>query len=287
MNLTSQTEIKKLLNEIGANPKKHYGQNFLVNKGILEKIITYSDINEDDIILEIGPGLGTLTKELSKKAKKVIVIEKDFDMLNILKKVLISENIKNVEIINGDVLKLDIAKLKIKKYKLIANIPYYLTSALIRKFLEEKLRPEKIILMMQKEVAQRICAKEKMNLLSLSVLFYATPKILFSVSKGSFWPIPNVDSVLIKITPNEKPLMEPSIFFKFIKAGFSSPRKLLISNLSENLKIDKEKMKDIFKKTNLDEKTRAEDLTIQNWLKLIHITIIKINLESRTPNDII
>lgn len=321
MNLTSPTEIKKLLEEIGAKPSKYYGQNFLINKGILEKIINASEIKKDDIILEVGPGPGALTKKLSKKAKRVIVVEKDRNMIKILEKVLKEENIKNVKVINEDILKLDLGKtickgfsklsavggkseekkkpyskstaLSIeafyeqmrqvrKPYKLVANIPYYLTSALIRKFLEEKTPPKKIILMIQKEVAQRICKKNKMSLLSLSVQFYAKPKILFYVSKGSFFPAPKVDSAVIEIIPKKTTPMESEIFFKFIKAGFSSPRKQLASNLAENYDLSKDNFKKIFEKINLDPRIRAEDLTLKNWIILTQYT--NSNLEAQPPS---
>ena len=273
MNLTSPTEIKKLLDEVHARPSKHYGQNFLINKGVLEKIIEFSNIKKDDVVLEVGPGPGALTKEISKKAAKVIVIEKDRNMIKVLEKVLDIEKIENVDIINEDVLKLDLEELEIKNYKLIANIPYYITSALIRKFLEEKIKPEKIILMIQKEVAQRICETKKMSILSLSVQFYADPKILFFVSSGSFFPAPKVDSAVIEITPKTITPDESEIFFKFIKAGFSSPRKQVVSNLSQNLKLNKEDVKKIFEKLDLDTRIRAEDLTLKNWLELM--TMIK------------
>jgi len=278
MNLTSLTEIKELLESAGAHPKKQYGQNFLINKGVLEKIVESADIKKDDVVLEVGPGLGVLTKEIAKKAKKVFVVEKDRDMIKVLEKVLDKEKIKNVEIFNEDVLNLDLEKVGIGNYKLVANIPYYLTSALIRKFLEEKKKPEKIILMIQKEVAQRICKKRKMSLLSLSVQFYSDPKILFKVLKGSFFPSPKIDSAVIEIIPKTKIQKEEKYFFKFIKAGFSSPRKQLLSNLLKNTDLhifldkdlSREYLESIFKKINLDKKIRAEDLKESDWINLIN-----------------
>jgi len=267
MNLTKPTEIKKLLEENGSKPKKGYGQNFLINKGILDKIVTFSEIKKDDVVVEVGPGLGTLTKEISKKAKQVFVIEKDKKIIPLLKKVLEDEDIKNVEIINDDVLKTDIEKLfkerGVKKYKLVANIPYYITSAIIRKFLEEKQKPGEIILMIQKEVAQRIVNSKKESLLSLSVKFYADPEILFYVSKGSFFPAPKVDSAVIKITPKDKIECDSEKFFKVVKAGFSSPRKLLLGNLKKaGIKIELQKF-------GLSEKVRAEDLSLSDWISIL------------------
>ncbi len=298
MNLTKPTEIKKLFEEFGiAYAKKEFGQNFLVNKGVLKKIVDASDLKKDDVVLEVGPGPGVLTLELAKKVKKVIAVERDKKMVKILERVLEQEDIKNVKILNADILKLNIEpetwnikrdkkintktitskfqnlnsethKLQTTNYKLIANIPYNITSSLIRKFLETKNKPTEIILMIQKEVAQRICKKDKMSLLSLSVLFYAEPKILFYVSKKSFFPAPKVDSAIIKITPKENLEKNPEIFFKLIKAGFSSPRKLLIKNLSEGLTLEKDDLKKLFEKINLNPKIRAEDLKLQDWLNL-------------------
>lgn len=276
-NLTSPTQIQKILEEIGERPKKHFGQNFLINKGVVEKIIKASELNSNDTILEVGPGIGVLTFEIAPKVEKLLAVEKDKNIAENLKTRLKEAKIENVQIIEQDILKFKPKNYKLKankpclpagKYKLVANIPYYLTSALIKKFLEEETKPKEIILMIQKEVAQRICQKEKSSILSLSVQFYADAEILFHVSKNSFWPAPKVDSAVIKIIPKSTPIGNPEPFFKLIKAGFSSPRKQLISNLSKNLKIDKEALGDIFTKLNINQKSRAENLKLQNWLSL-------------------
>ncbi|MGD0577118.1 MAG: rRNA adenine dimethyltransferase family protein, partial [Candidatus Staskawiczbacteria bacterium] len=165
MELTSPKNIKELLSKYQARPSKGLGQNFLTDKNVLGKIIDSAGIKPGDFILEVGPGIGTLTQELAKKSAKVVAVEKDKTMVEILKETL--EDFKNVEIIQGDILK---NKLQLaEKYKIIANIPYYLTSPLIRKFLESKSRPEEMILMLQKEVAQRICSNPPdMSLLAVS-----------------------------------------------------------------------------------------------------------------------
>lgn len=271
-NLTSPTQIQKLLEEIGEKPKKHFGQNFLINKGIVEKIIKASDLNKDDVVIEVGPGLGVLTFEIAPKVEKILAVEKDKKLVASLKTRLEEMCIKNVQIVEQDILKFQPKNynLKTNSYKLTANIPYYLTSALIKKFLEEKERPKEMILMIQKEVAQRICQKEKSSILSLSVQFYADAEILFPVSKNSFWPAPKVDSAMIKIIPKkERPPIDPQLFFKLIKAGFSSPRKQLISNLSKNLKIEREILENIFSICNIPPKSRAEDLNLQTWFSII------------------
>ena len=214
--------------------------------------------------MEVGPGTGILTAELAQKAKRVIAIEKDKKMIEILGQSL--KDFKNVEIINQDILKFNIDK----KYKVVANIPYYLTSALIRKFLEDKNQPSQMILMIQKEVAQRIVATPpNMSILSASVQFYAEPKILFYVSKNSFWPAPKVDSAVIKIEPKNKPdQVSPTLFFNILKAGFSSPRKQLAGNLSKGLKIKKEEAEKLLLQNDIDPKQRAETLSMEDWEKL-------------------
>jgi len=288
MNLTSPTIIKEILLRYGAKASKGLGQNFLIDKNILDKIIKSADIKSGDVILEVGPGLGTLTQELAKKAKRVIAIEKDKMMIEILKETL--KDFKNVEIIQQDILEI---KSEIpKKYKLVANIPYYLTSPLIRKFLERPEgypnSPQEIILMIQKEVAQRICKNPPdMNLLAVSVQFYAEPKIISYVSKNSFWPAPKIDSAIIKITPSsrnsasqkflatsqKKYEIEPNLFFEVVKAGFSQPRKQLVNNLtslkfSNGVKLDKVKIYKWLLENNINPNQRSETLSISDWIGL-------------------
>ncbi len=277
MELTSLKIIKELFSKYEARPLKRLGQNFLIDKNVLQKIINAADLNKNDIVLEIGPGIGALTQELAKNTKKVIAIEKDKKMIEILKETL--KDYKNAEVIYGDVLKilelenyLKITKLKIKNYKVVANIPYYLTSPLIRKFLESKNPPQEIILMVQKEVAQRICSKPPdMNLLAVSVQFYAEPKIMNYVSKNCFWPAPKVDSAIIKIVPGRRTSQE--LFFKVVRAGFSQPRKQLVNNLTtlkslNGVKLDKYKVADWLLKNNTNPNQRAETLSVSDWINL-------------------
>lgn len=281
MNLLSVKTVKQLLLKYNAKPSKIMGQNFLTDKKILDKIIEAAELDTKDVVLEIGPGMGTLTKELSNKSKKVIAVEKDKTMLEILKETL--KNNKNVEILQGDALRYGH---QLEKYKIVANIPYYLTSPVIRKFLEEKNQPEFMVLMVQKEVAQRICAKPPhMNLLAVSVQFYAKPKIISYVSKKCFWPSPKVDSAIIKITSNsprsssggagkqQEARVDSEKFFKVVKAGFSHPRKQIVNNLSilktlNGVKLDKYKTAEWLLKSNINLSQRAETLTIDDWVDL-------------------
>ena len=272
MELTSPKDIKELLLKYETKPSKGLGQNFLIDKNVLDKIITAADIKPDESVLEVGPGLGVLTKELANKAKQVTAIEKDQTMIEILKETL--KDFNNIDIIEGDILKIE--NPFSKNYKLVANIPYYLTSPLIRKFLEDSNPPEEIVLMLQKEVAQRICAKPgQMSLLAVSVQFYADAKIVSTVSKNCFWPAPKIDSAIIKIIPRGPTStklrglpMSPELFFKIVKAGFVQPRKQIAGNLSKVLKLNKEKTAEWLLKNNINPKQRAETLSLDDWKNL-------------------
>ncbi len=253
------------MKKINLIPSKGLGQNFLVDKGALRTIIEAADIKPDEVVLEIGPGTGILTLELAKKAKRVIAVEKDAKMCEILKETL--KNFKNVEIIQADIRNL---KLEIRNFKIIANIPYYLTSPIIRKFLEAANPPKEMILMVQKEVAQRICAKPpQMSILAVSVQFYAEAKIVDYISKKSFWPSPKVDSAIIKITPsNITRTVLANLFFRIVKAGFSHPRKQLINNLSTGLSLPRPQAQIWLQENKIQPSQRAETLTVADWVKL-------------------
>jgi 16S rRNA (adenine1518-N6/adenine1519-N6)-dimethyltransferase len=260
--------IKKKLREYKVFPSKKLGQNFLIDKNILEKIINTAEIKKEDKILEIGAGIGNLTKELAKKAKKVTAVEKDKKMVEILKEEL--KNFKNVEIVEGDIRDLlkEISE-KLKNYKIVANIPYYLTSRLLRKIFELKRKPKLIVLMVQKEVAQRIVAQPpKMNLLAISVQFFARVKIVHYVSRNCFFPRPKVDSAIIKILPQKPPLKEIDLFFKIVKAGFLHPRKKILKNFNKGLKLEKEKVKNWLNSCKIEEERRAESLGMKDWICL-------------------
>jgi 16S rRNA (adenine1518-N6/adenine1519-N6)-dimethyltransferase len=261
--------IKQLLEKYGAAPLKRLGQNFLINKGVLEKIIEAAGLRKEDTILEIGPGLGCLTQELARRTKKVVAIEKDKKFVEILKETL--KDSKNIEIINADILKLRNSEIsKLGHYKIIANLPYYITSPVIRKFLEEKNKPEEMILMVQKEVAQRICAKPpQMSRLAVSVQFFAEPKIMSYVSKGSFWPQPKVDSSILKITiKKELPEIDSNLFFKIVRAGFSAPRKQLVGNLTKGLNLNRQIISEALRRAKINPQQRAETLNVQDWIRI-------------------
>ena len=275
-------ETKNLLKRFGARPSKKLGQNFLINNNVLEEIVNTSSLSKDDVVLEVGPGTGILTFALAKKVKTVVAFEKDEKLSLVLKKRTKDLSVKNVKIFNEDILKIDPKNFLPKDYKIIANIPYYLTSPLIRKFLEAENQPELMVLMVQKEVAERICAgllaerleqqrKTKRSLLALSVQFYAKPQIISFVSPASFWPEPKVTSAILKIIPNKSSKFPVSFikkFFKIAKAGFSQPRKQLINNFSRELKMSRETVQKWLLRNDVKPEQRAEKLTLKDWQKL-------------------
>lgn len=260
------------------NPKKYLGQNFLSNPRILGKIADAAELTKDDIVLEIGPGTGNLTKILAERAGKVIAIEKDARLIPLLKSDF--HNVRNIEIIEADILKLDMTKAPFAqeggdvqraplRYKVVGNIPYYITSHLLRTIFESWPQPQIIVLTIQKEVAQRIVSRPpRMSILAVSVQFYADAKIVDYISKGSFRPVPKVDSAIIRLNPktlNFKP-EEIVNFFGIVRLGFSSKRKKLLNNLTG--KFDKISLGKIFTEINLNPNTRAEELSVEIWQKL-------------------
>lgn len=254
-------------------PNKLMGQNFLVSRLVLKKIIAAAGCSPKKIILEIGPGLGALTRDLAKYCRKVIAVEKDLRFVAALEKNLSEKKIANVKIIQGDILKIDFGGLGLgEHYSVVANIPYYLTSRLIRMLLEHRNPPEEIFLMVQKEVAARIIAKPpRMNLLALSVQACAKPKILFLVPASAFSPKPKVDSAFIRISGIGKKLFanpaDEKRFFEIARAAFGGKRKTLDNSLAHNLKISKTRVTEILKKLSLAGR-RPETLSLGDWLKI-------------------
>jgi len=259
--------------------QKKLGQVFLKDREVVQKIIQAAEIKPKDQILEIGPGKGVLTEFLLKTGAEIIAVEKDPELVKFLKNIFKEE--LNFNIIQGDIRDFfENTEYKILKpgYKAIGNIPYYLTSRLLRLLLESPTRPESIVLMIQKEVAERLMAKPpKMNLLSASVQFYAKPEIICYVPKTAFDPVPKVDSAVIRITPikttENMDKIQIKRFFRIVKAGFEQPRKLLINNLSKNLQIEKASLQKTFLQLNIPLKTRAQNLSIKEWGSLSSLLI--------------
>jgi 16S rRNA (adenine1518-N6/adenine1519-N6)-dimethyltransferase len=269
MNPYLKKEVKKQLEAQSTNPQKRLGQNFLVDKGVISEIMEAAAVKNSDTVLEVGPGTGNLTRELAKMAKKVIAVEKDEEMHEILSKLKESERIENVEIIREDIRNIGNWLLKIGDYKVVANIPFYLTAYLIRNFLEAENQPKEMLLVIQKEVAQRICVNPPdMNLLSVSVQFYAKPKIISYIPKKSFWPAPKVDGAIIKISDIKKPKADAELFFRIVKAGFCQPRKQILNNLANGLKLDRDPAKQWLAENGIKPEQRAETLNVEQWINL-------------------
>ncbi len=270
--MLNEEEIKKILKSEDLKILKSLGQNFLIDENVLGKIIQAAETNENNVVIEIGPGLGTLTEELSKKCKKVIAIEKDRKLAKKL-----DEKFENVEIITDDILKIKLKEfIKMHssdgKYKLVSNIPYYITSPIIKLFLESDIQPELIVLLVQKEVAERICAKPgKLSILALGVQIYGEPEIVDYVDKSSFYPEPKVDSAILKIK-NIKKIFSDEYYknlFRIIKIGFSSKRKKLTNNISAGMHLSKARGEEILVEAGIGPNTRAQELKLDDWRRLM------------------
>lgn len=254
---------------------KKLGQNWLINPSIHRTIVEAAEISPTDNILEIGPGTGLLTEYLAKTGSNLIAVEKDKHLISILQDKF--KNQKNVKIVEGDILNFNPEKYELKEgnYKVIGNIPYYLTSHLLKITLEKWPRPKLILLTVQKEVAKRIVAKPPdTNLLGLSVKFYADAKIIRHVSKKNFRPVPKVDSAVVKIIPRK---LDPFLlklapdFFRIAQAGFRGKRKQILNSLSSGLKIPRVTLGKRLEEAGIDPKRRPETLNFDEWIKLSQI----------------
>ena len=274
MELTNIKTITSLLSENGFEFKKKFGQNFLINPSVCPKMAALSGADKNTGVLEIGPGIGVLTKELCKVAKKVVAVEIDEKLPPLLEKTL--REFDNKTIISGDILKLDLKKLFEEHFKdmdvvVCANLPYYITSPVIMALLEEKLPIKSITVMVQKEAAARISAKpgtRECGAISLAIRYFSPPKKGFSVSRGSFMPAPNVDSEVIRLDLNETPpvsLKSEEMFFKTIKAAFSMRRKTLVNCLSKDFSLPKDTLSEILSSLGISPTARAEELSLEEF----------------------
>lgn len=277
--------IKEILQKHHFNFSKSLGQNFLVNPNVCPKMADEAVQKKSDCVIEIGPGIGILTKELALRAKRVLSVEIDERLLPVLEETL--GEFDNVEILHGDILKLDINKLLEEKFPgedvvVCANLPYYITSPVIMHFLESRSTIKSLTFMVQKEAADRLCAEvgsREAGAVSVAVNYYAEPEKLFNVSKGSFVPSPKVDSAVIKLTVRKKPpieLKDEKMFFKVVKAAFSQRRKTAVNGISSGLGIDKATVINAIEQSGLDANIRAEKLTMQelgNLSDIIYETV--------------
>lgn len=271
--------IRDLLRQYDLHPDKRLGQVFLVDNRSLKRIVDAAQISPQDNILEIGPGLGSLTQHLAQKARLVVAVEVDARLISPLEKALAVY--PNIRIVQGDILKLDPSELLDKEeYLVVANIPYYITSLVIRHLLEAKIKPQKIVLTIQREVAERICAAPgDMSLLALSVQVFGQPLITHIIPAKAFYPQPKVDSAVVRIEPYPKPLIpnkQLDTFFMLAKAGFSQKRKTLRNSISAGLALDPKVTATIIGSANIDPGRRAETLSIEDWHELTKRYLIQV-----------
>jgi len=262
------------LKRYGLRADKSLGQNFLQDDFALESIVSAAGIQTTDTVLEIGPGLGSLTRYLAASAKSVVAVELDLNLLAPLQAVLAPY--PNTRVVHGNILELSIRDLiEVNEYLVVANIPYYITSAVIRHLLESDVKPRRIVLTIQKEVAERICAKPgDLSLLALSVQVYGTPHIAARIPAEAFFPAPKVDSAVLCIDILPQPQIKPELlktFFKLIKAGFSQKRKTLRNSLSAGLHIAPIAAEELLTKGSIVSQRRAETLSIAEWERLCEI----------------
>ncbi|MBL8055499.1 MAG: ribosomal RNA small subunit methyltransferase A [Anaerolineales bacterium] len=260
--------VPQLLRRFDLRPKKSLGQNFLVDEAALAKVAAAAGLTAQDSVLEIGPGLGSLTRHLAEAAGRVVAVELDQGLLPALRFVL--EPYTNVTILPGDILQLDPAALGLgPAYKVAANIPYYITSAVIRHLLEASVRPAVIVLTVQREVAERICAEPgEMSLLAVSVQVYSRPQIAARVPAGAFYPRPEVDSAVVRLEVRPEPAVagvDMDQFFRVVKAGFSQKRKQLRNALAGGLQLPPAAVEAALAPAGVDPQRRAETLSLAEW----------------------
>ena len=280
MNLSDISTVKSILAKNGFTFKKSLGQNFLIGPTVCPKMAEYSS-DSDTGVLEIGPGIGVLTSALAKRAKKVVAIELDERLRNVLSQTL--NDFNNIKVIFGDAMKLNLKQIitdefsDCKKVAICANLPYYITSPIVMMLLESRLPIVSVTVMVQKEAAERLCAapgEKECGAISVAVSYYSDPELLFYVNRDSFLPAPNVDSAVIKLNILNEPkvkVTDEAKFFKFIKACFAQRRKTLTNSVSSTLKIPKENIAAALTDCDLLPTVRAEQLTIENLARLADI----------------
>jgi len=264
-------DIPALLRRYNLRPDKSLGQNFLVDMTALQRVVEVAGIETSDAVLEIGPGLGNLTRLLAVQARQVMAVEVDPNLIPPLREVLTP--FANVQVVQSDILALDPAQLmKEPGYLVVANIPYNITSALIRHLLEARIKPARIIMTVQREVAERICASPgKLSLLALSVQVYGKPILAARIQAEAFYPVPKIDSAVVRIDLSPQPLIPNPLlplFFRLAKAGFSQKRKTLRNSLAGGLRLTPAQAANMLLAAGIDPQRRAETLSLEEWSRL-------------------
>ncbi|SEA64803.1 dimethyladenosine transferase [Eubacterium aggregans] len=276
--LTSPRTIEGLLKKYDLHFNKRFGQNFLIDANMVEKIVAAGQLTKEDIVLEVGPGIGTMTQVLAREAGKVYAVEIDKKLIPVLEETL--ADCPNVSVICGDILKTDVAALVAQELaqgmslKIVANLPYYVTTPIIMGFLESDLPVERMSFLIQKEVGERICAQpgtKAYGSLTIACQYYVKPQVAFYVPAGVFMPRPKVDSVVITLEKRQAPSVNPGdkeLFFRIVKAAFLNRRKTLINSLCANTGYDKERLTKALEAANIDPGVRAERLTGEDFARL-------------------
>ena len=265
-------QTKRALRHFDLKARKALGQHFLIDEEILPLITSAAELNNSDVVIEVGPGLGVLTRELARQAGQVVAVELDDKLAAILKQTLSS--LENIAIVNQDILQVDPQALLPEGagYKVVANLPYYITAPVLRHFLEARLKPRTMIVMVQKEVAENIVAEPgKRSLLSISVQLYGNPRIVSLVPARSFYPPPKVDSAILRIDLYPQPAVavtDEKSFFNVVRAGFTASRKQLANSLAQGLELPKAEVLPLLEKAGIAPQRRAETLTLEEWAQL-------------------
>jgi len=269
--LYKPTYLRELCSTYGLSPSKKYGQNYLITPSVIEKIVEVAELGDGDVVVEVGPGFGVLTFAMADRSKQVVAFEIEKKLEKYWEEK--QKACKNVEIVWGNALKnFQDSVANFQKYKVVANLPYQITSHMLRTIFEQENKPTSVTVMVQKEVAQRICAKPgDMSLLAVSVQYYGTPKIALKVPKGNFWPQPKVDSAVVHVIVGGQVGggEAEEVFFRTARAGFSNKRKQVWRNLSVGLGLPGDVVKNALTKVVGDEKVRAETLSVQDWHAIV------------------
>ena len=265
------TDVRQILRRHGLEPRRELGQHFLVDARALARIVAAAELTADDAVLEIGAGVGNLTRPLAASARRVVAVEVDRRFLPVLEAEL--ADCPNVHLVAGDILALDPSDLMGEgPYKVVANLPYAITSAVLRHLLEARIPPQRMVMTVQREVAERIVARGgRMSLLAVSVQFYGRPQLLFRLRPGAFYPPPEVESAVVRIDRHPEPPVEVTDvgwFFQVVRAGFSQPRKQLSNSLASGLGISPGEAVSALREAGVDPRARAERLSLEDWARL-------------------
>jgi 16S rRNA (adenine1518-N6/adenine1519-N6)-dimethyltransferase len=262
---------RELLENYGILPKKSLGQNFLHDPNLLDKIVSIAELDPTDAVLEVGPGTGALTERLAAAARRVVAVEVDERLQAVLEDVVAA--CPNLQVLYRDILDVDVAALfRGEPYVMVANLPYYITSAILRHVLEIDHRPRRLVLTVQQEVAERLLAEpDDMSILTVSVQFYGQPRIVARLKPGVFWPRPDVDSAVVRIDTYARPpvdVPDAAQFFRVVRAGFGQKRKQLKNSISSGLHLSSAETQALFQSAGIDSRRRAETLTLDEWARL-------------------